>query len=210
MPAPRRAKPVRQRRRPHQLRSARRVEEILGQTARLLEEVGPDRLTTNLVARRLGMSVGTLYHYFPNKHAVLYTLGVRWLDEWQRAFDEIEGLSYGVSSVREFVTLAVDRMLQVYEAQHGVLYLVQSMFTIPELRVLDTRQDETAVSRLTVLFRRLGIRAPVAERRRLARVYVKLTNSLLLEAVNQSAGAAQRTLADLKALLTFELTATRP
>ena len=152
MPAPRRAKPVRQRRRPHQLRSARRVEEILGQTARLLEEVGPDRLTTNLVARRLGMSVGTLYHYFPNKHAVLYTLGVRWLDEWQRAFDEIEGLSYGVSSVREFVTLAVDRMLQVYEAQHGVLYLVQSMFTIPELRVLDTRQDETAVSRLTVHF----------------------------------------------------------
>ncbi len=36
--------------------------------------MGPDRLTTNRVAERAGVSVGTLYQYYPNKQALLYAL----------------------------------------------------------------------------------------------------------------------------------------
>jgi AcrR family transcriptional regulator len=201
-----RRRPVRQRRRPHQQRSERRLREILDVTARLLERYGPDKLTTNHVAAELGVSVGTLYHYFPNKHSILHMMGVEWLKEWERAFDGIEALSLTGTSLRQFTDDAVERLLDVYLNQRGVLHLVQSMFTITELHELDARSDEMAVTRLASVFRRLGVAGPPAELQRRARVFLKLTNSLLLEVVKQKGAVAKRTLDDLKSLLHHELT----
>lgn len=195
------ARAIAPRRPPRQQRSERRVQEILQKTAQLLEQEGPNRLTTNLVARRLGVSVGTLYHYFPNKHSILHVLGVNWLEAWQRAFDAVEAATGADTTVTEFVQRAVARMLPVYESQHGVQHLVQAMFTIPELRALDEHQDELAVRRLTRVFRRLGVPGTAAERGRLARLYLKISNALLLEAIRRRGTAARRTLADLKLLL---------
>jgi len=177
------------------------VQQILDLTARLLEREGPNRLTTNLVASELGVSVGTLYHYFPNKHSILHVLGANWLEAWQRAFATVEALTTGQTTVAEFVDRAVDNMLPVYRSQRGVRHLVQAMFTIPELRKLDEHSDEHAVQRLALMFRRLRVRGTAAERERLARLYLKISNALLLETIRQKGNAAQRTLSDLKQLL---------
>src|SRR5271168_3065660 len=56
---------------PVQARSAVTVEAIREATIQVLLEVGKDRLTTTRVAERAGVSVGTLYQYFPNKRALL-------------------------------------------------------------------------------------------------------------------------------------------
>jgi len=58
---------------PIQARSAASVDAILKATVQILLRVGRDRLTTTLVAARAGVSVGTLYQYFPNKRALLRT-----------------------------------------------------------------------------------------------------------------------------------------
>jgi AcrR family transcriptional regulator len=42
--------------------------------------VGPVRLTTTRVSERAGVSVGTMYQYFPNKQALLYAVTERYLD----------------------------------------------------------------------------------------------------------------------------------
>ncbi|WP_158968604.1 TetR/AcrR family transcriptional regulator [Chachezhania sediminis] len=42
--------------------------------ARILEEAGRDGLNTNAIAARAGVSIGSLYQYFPNKEAILATL----------------------------------------------------------------------------------------------------------------------------------------
>jgi AcrR family transcriptional regulator len=47
------------------------VDAILKATIQVLIKVGKERLTTTLVAKRAGVSVGTLYQYFPNKSALL-------------------------------------------------------------------------------------------------------------------------------------------
>jgi AcrR family transcriptional regulator len=49
------------------------VDAILKATVQVLLRVGKEKLTTKLVAARAGVSVGTLYQYFPNKSALLRT-----------------------------------------------------------------------------------------------------------------------------------------
>ena len=56
---------------PVQARSAASVDAILEATIQVLLGVGKERLTTTKVALRAGVSVGTLYQYFPNKSALL-------------------------------------------------------------------------------------------------------------------------------------------
>ena len=56
---------------PVQARSTVSVNSILEATIQVLLDVGKERLTTTRVARRAGVSVGTLYQYFPNKNALL-------------------------------------------------------------------------------------------------------------------------------------------
>ncbi len=59
---------------PVQQRSLLTVEVIAEATIQVLLAVGSDRLTTTRVAERAGVSVGTLYQYYPNKQALLYAV----------------------------------------------------------------------------------------------------------------------------------------
>jgi AcrR family transcriptional regulator len=65
---------------PVQARSTASVSAILEATLQVLLQVGKERLTTTRVALRAGVSVGTLYQYFPNKSALLQAVLKRHLD----------------------------------------------------------------------------------------------------------------------------------
>lgn len=65
---------------PVQARSTASVDAILEATIQVLLHVGKDRLTTTRVAARAGVSVGTLYQYYPNKGALLQAVLRRHLD----------------------------------------------------------------------------------------------------------------------------------
>lgn len=66
--------PLQPRKTPRQARSASSVEAILQATVQVLLQHGRPRLTTTRVAERAGVSVGTLYQYFPNKSSLLQAL----------------------------------------------------------------------------------------------------------------------------------------
>jgi len=68
------------RKRPRQERSKATVDAILDATARVLVKEGYDGLTTNAVATRAGVSIGSLYQYFPNKEALVAALIEHHLD----------------------------------------------------------------------------------------------------------------------------------
>jgi AcrR family transcriptional regulator len=65
---------------PRQTRATVTLEAILEATIQVLVATGPTRLTTTRVAERAGVSVGTMYQYFPNKQALLYAVTERYLD----------------------------------------------------------------------------------------------------------------------------------
>jgi AcrR family transcriptional regulator len=80
MAGPRKAE-VSPRKTPKQARSNELVSAILEAAIRVLEREGAQRFTTARVAATAGVSVGSLYQYFPNKGAILFRLQS---DEWER------------------------------------------------------------------------------------------------------------------------------
>lgn len=69
------------RKRPQQNRSAGLVATILEAALQVLQREGAQKFTTARVAERAGVSVGSVYQYFPNKAAILFRLQS---DEWRQ------------------------------------------------------------------------------------------------------------------------------
>jgi len=191
-------RPLTPRNAPIQKRALERRAKILEVTAVLLEEVGQDDLTTILVAKRAEMSVGTLYHYFPNKYAILYALAEQWLGEIDTVLQELEAERLESMSLKKFVDKAVERMLLAYTNQRGLLPLVQAMFGVPELKDLDTAHDELIITSMARMFARLEVAERPAELSRLGRGFLEINHALLLVVVNQSKADSLKTLNDLK------------
>lgn len=68
------------RKRPRQARATVTLDAVFEATIQVLLTVGPHRLTTTRVAERAGVSVGTMYQYFPHKQALIYALNERYLE----------------------------------------------------------------------------------------------------------------------------------
>jgi AcrR family transcriptional regulator len=65
---------------PRQARATATLDAMFEATIQVLVADGPHRLTTTRVAQRAGVSVGTMYQYFPHKQALFYALNERYLD----------------------------------------------------------------------------------------------------------------------------------
>ena len=82
------------RKQPRQERSQATVQAILTATAHILTEEGYDRFTTNRAAERAGVSIGSLYQYFPNKESLLVALAEHHANAMvQLAQHHLDGLS---------------------------------------------------------------------------------------------------------------------
>ncbi len=77
------------RRNPKQARAQATVDAILSATFQLLETEGEGRLTTNRIAERAGVSIGTLYQYFKDRDDILAAMGERQAEALRRKVTEI-------------------------------------------------------------------------------------------------------------------------
>jgi AcrR family transcriptional regulator len=77
------------RKEPKQARSAGLVADILQAAAQVLADEGAQRFTTARVAEKAGVSVGSLYQYFPNKASILFRLQT---EEWRSTTALLRGI----------------------------------------------------------------------------------------------------------------------
>jgi AcrR family transcriptional regulator len=84
-PSPR----ISSRKQPQQARSSELVAAILEAAVQVLAKEGAGRFTTARVAEKAGVSVGSVYQYFPNKAAILFRLQS---DEWRQTTDLLRGI----------------------------------------------------------------------------------------------------------------------
>jgi AcrR family transcriptional regulator len=106
-----RAIPTNPRKSASQERSRATVQALLDATARVLTKEGYDRASTNRIAATAGVSVGSLYQYFPNKEALVAALVARhnreMLDLLREALKEVASLDLA-TAIAKLVRAAVD------------------------------------------------------------------------------------------------------
>ncbi len=109
------------RRAPRQARSRATVQALLQAGARVLGERGWAGFTTNEVAATAGVSIGSLYQYFPDKQALTEAIRQRHLDDVLAVFGQ---LGTGEVPQRQRVTQLVEGMIAAHSLQpalHRVL-----------------------------------------------------------------------------------------
>jgi AcrR family transcriptional regulator len=74
---------------PRQRRSHQTVDRIVESAARVFDEAGYPSTTTNEIAAEAGISIGSLYQYFPNKDAILVEIARRHVSSSLTALDEL-------------------------------------------------------------------------------------------------------------------------
>jgi AcrR family transcriptional regulator len=111
------------RKRPRQDRAKATVEAILDATAHVLVKQGYERTTTNRIAERAGVSVGSLYQYFPNKQALVAALIDRHCEEIM-VIVQAKLVEVADAPLRKATRAVVDAMLEAHQVEpelHKVL-----------------------------------------------------------------------------------------
>ena len=106
------AKAVKLRKTPMQKRSAQMVETIVEAAARVLERHGLDGYTTNAVAEAAGVSVGSLYQYFPRKEALTVALIEREMAMVVADMAEVATIDDARDALRCFITICAAHQLR--------------------------------------------------------------------------------------------------
>lgn len=115
MPSPARKKRPQRRRSPIQGRAQETVEAILKAAAQILERHGSEAATTNAIAARAGVSIGSLYQYFSDRDALIDELVRRHVTAMQLVLAEaLAGI--GVRPLPE----AVAQLVAAIVAAHRV------------------------------------------------------------------------------------------
>lgn len=101
---------------PSQRRSRKTFDAILDAAARVFSERGFAAGTTNHIAAEAGVSIGSLYQYFPNKNAILIALLERHLADAEKSYEEIlvraaEGGLSPREVIRELLGLMISESL---------------------------------------------------------------------------------------------------
>ena len=138
---------------PKQERSQATVSAILIATTRILTEEGYDKFNTNRVAELAGVSVGSLYQYFPNKAALLYALGEHHANEMaELAQHHLEDL--GDRSILEVLQQIIKAVLAAY-AVNPKLYRIlhQQVPRSEEMQKLDDARIEQMLHSFLALHR---------------------------------------------------------
>jgi AcrR family transcriptional regulator len=101
------------RREPKQQRSRQTVEAVLDAVQCVLRRHGAQAITTNRVAEAAGVSIGSLYQYFPEKQAIFTALHDRHVDRVRHVIERTMTLCTS-ASLEEFTRELVERLANVH------------------------------------------------------------------------------------------------
>lgn len=185
------------RRNPQQNRAKQTVEKILDATAELLDEEGHENLTTESVAERCGVNIATLYHYFPNKIALLFALGQRLADQQQERLDAIYR-RYQELEWQEVLDKALDTILDFHRTTKGATAVSRAMQSHAYLREIDHQQDLRNSEEVASLLADSGIKGSTSELQTMALVISQTATAVLDNALRWHPENAEAAMNEVK------------
>ncbi len=154
------------------------MQKILDATAELLDDEGHERLTTDRVAERSGVSIATLYHYFPNKLALLHALARQFAEQQQEQLDAIYRRR-AETDWRDTVDKLVDAALEFNRTVKGAVAVSRAMQSYATLRQIDYERDLRQSEFVGALLAELGMKGSLRELQTKSLVILQTTTAVM-------------------------------
>ncbi len=105
------------RKEPNQERAKETVESIVGATAHILEKEGHEKVSTNRIAEKAGISIGSLYQYFPTKESIFSFMMERYVRSQTEMIDRILKERGQDKDLKETVHIIISAILETKRKQ---------------------------------------------------------------------------------------------
>jgi AcrR family transcriptional regulator len=168
---------------PRQSRSQQTLDLILDTAAELFVEVGYETTTTNAIAEKAEISIGTLYRYFPDKDAVLKALADRYQQQSHLLFETlfVEDARYLPPEV--LLDRLIDPFLSLYRKYPVYAHILLGADVSADIAAVSCDMEAEMIAKLAEFFRML---APHLDKTRahlvavVSKAVVKLLISLVI------------------------------
>jgi AcrR family transcriptional regulator len=194
------AQPSRLRRQPRQARSQERVSRILTVAQELFVANGYQATTTNAIAAKAQVPIGSLYQFFPDKSAILQALAVQYAEQLHHHLapwlDPTAVVNLPLPTYVEQLIDAVDQFYQEQPGYNAIFMEVQG--SIPELEDIEEAADSLLIQDLSAIFTQRYAYLTSADGQAMAYVLVKAVGTLLWLSLGQESQFRHRLLAETK------------
>lgn len=191
------------RKQPRQERSQEMVQRILDTAQQLAGETGIKGLTTGKIAARAGLSIGSLYQYFPNKESIILELARRWLSGFRGALERRRS-GRRPRTWRAFAALMHDFFQEVanlYRESAVMLPILQLMEASAELRHVEHDHDQAIIDEMAQWFREINPALAMADAKRLGLMMLDVGHTCLSTAAESKPAQAGRIVEDLETMM---------
>ena len=190
---------------PTQPRAIETYERILAACAELLGEVGIERLSTNLVCQRVGISPPALYQYFPNKYALLHELGLRLMLAQNALLEPWATPATMALPEKRFAASVAEVFLQTVALTQEIpagVWVTRALRAVPTLQHVRNRSHDEVTELLLGAFLSAHPRADAVRSRLSIRLSIDAlyaAQELLFDDPAQDAQAVAQTMAEMVA-----------
>jgi AcrR family transcriptional regulator len=193
--------PAGMRRKPRQARSQERVNRILDVAEELFIADGYTATTTNAIAARATVPIGSLYQFFPDKSAILQALALRYNSLLRQRLIELDAVELGTLPMAAYVDRIIDTTNQFFTdcpGYHAIFIEAQS--ALPELEEIEETADAQLIQDLAASLTKRNASLEPADYDAIAFVIVKAIGTLLWLSLSQPPIFRQRLVAETKRL----------
>jgi AcrR family transcriptional regulator len=176
---------------------------VLDAAKAIVEAEGAAALSTTAIAERAGISVGSLYQYFPDKGAILDALADRYLESFEELMRDLEG---DVVAADDLVGTLIDAFAARYRAEPGYRALWLGAHLTPQGRDADMRNKQALADGVARILVARELAQDDDELRTISRTAVLAADSLLQDAFRTDPNGDRRLLDEAKRMLRGYLT----
>lgn len=193
------------RRVPNQRRSRERVENILGCATALIAENGSDTMRMSELAQNAGISIGSLYQYFPDKAAIIQTLAKRYHEEGHACIEA--GLAHVQTADDLYAAFGalIDEYYEIFLADpvmRDVWFGTQADKTLRENELADSRENANI---LIKTLKRINPAARKQEHKAAAFTIMHLCESIMRFAISVKKSEGKKLVKTYKRMAEAEL-----
>ena len=139
---------------PKQERALQTRERLLDVAGTLLGEVGIERISTNMICARAGVTPPALYRYFKDKYAVLEALGRRLMDRQNAALFAWleEHVPNGLEALGDHTEDLLRTTAQITASEPGAIWTLRALRAVPQLAHVRIESHRLVTDRMVKLY----------------------------------------------------------